>query len=228
MKAMILAAGRGERMRPLTDERPKPLVPLLGRPLIERPLRALAAQGIRDCVINLGYRGAQIREAIGDGAGYGLRVRYSEEGDPPLETGGGIFQALPLLGEAPFLVVNADVYIDLDWAAWLAQPLAEHDQACLVLVDNPEHHPGGDFALRGDRVVDAPGPACLTYSGLSILRPSLFTGCVPGRFPLAPLLRAAMARGAVAGWYNRGLWSDIGTPQRLEQLETHLRAQAQR
>jgi MurNAc alpha-1-phosphate uridylyltransferase len=219
---MILAAGRGERMRPLTDDRPKPLVALCGRPLIEQPLRALAAQGIRDCVINLGYRGAQIREAIGDGAAYGLRVQYSEEGDPPLETGGGIFQALPLLGEAPFLVVNADVYIDLDWTALLAQPLAEQDVARLVLVDNPQHHPQGDFGLRGDRVVDVADGPRLTYAGVSILRPRLFAGCRPGRFPLAPLLRTAMGRAAVAGWYHAGLWSDIGTPQRLAGLEALL------
>jgi len=197
MIAMILAAGRGERMRPLTDDRPKPLVMLAGRPLIEHSLTRLVEAGVGDFVVNLGYRGAQIREHLGDGARWNVRIRYSEEGDPPLETGGGLLQALPLLGPAPFLVVNADVYAEIDWQRLLARAarLPPADLAHLLLVPNPVFHPRGDFALLAGRIVE-PAPAdvaTLTYSGISILRPQLFAGCRPGRFPLAPLLKAAAA-----------------------------------
>lgn len=226
--AMILAAGRGERMRPLTDRLPKPLVPLAGRPLIEHALGRLLAAGVRDIVINLGYRGAQIREHLGDGAAWGARIRYSEEGDPPLETGGGLFQALPLLGAEPFLVVNADVYAELDLAplAALALALPANRLAHLVLVPNPEFHRGGDFVLDGDAIVEPADPAAprLTYSGIAVLRPQLFDGCTPGRFPMAPLWRAAAARGQVGGQRYDGRWSDVGTPQRLAELESQLQA----
>jgi MurNAc alpha-1-phosphate uridylyltransferase len=228
MIAMILAAGRGERMRPLTDDRPKPLVTLAGRPLIEHPLTQLIAAGVRDFVVNLGYRGAQIREHLGDGSRWGVRIRYSEEGDPPLETGGGLLQALPLLGPAPFLLVNADVYAQLDWSRLLmrAATLPPDDQAHLLLVRNPAFHPRGDFALIGDRVVEPvpAGAATRTYGGIAILRAELFAGCEPGRFPLAPLLRAAAARGQISGEVFDGLWSDVGTPQRLAELDALIAA----
>lgn len=230
IKAMILAAGRGERMRPLTDDRPKPLVTLAGRALIEHPLTQLVDAGVRDVVVNLGYRGVQIREQLGDGTRWGVRIAYSEEGDPPLETGGGLLRALPLLGPAPFLLVNADVYVQLDWRRLLARAAAlpAATQAHLLLVPNPPHRPQGDFALIDGRLVE-PMPAgaeTYTFAGISILRPELFAGCQPGRFPLAPLLRAAAVRGQVSGEVHRGLWSDVGTPQRLAEIEALIGARA--
>lgn len=223
MKAMILAAGRGERMRPLTDSIPKPLVSLLGRPLIEYRVLDLARAGVTEMVVNLGYRGAQIREFLGDGSRYGVHVEYSEEGEPPLETGGGIFRALPLLGDAAFIVVNADVYADFSWPELVARAkaLAGADLAHLVLVPNPAFKTVGDFALQADRVVEAEA-ASYTFSGISILRPALFDGCVDGRYPIVPLWRAAMRQGRVSGECFDGLWSDVGTPQRLAELEAAL------
>jgi MurNAc alpha-1-phosphate uridylyltransferase len=212
--AMILAAGRGERMRPLTDATPKPLLVAGGRRLIEHQLDALARAGIRDVVINHAHLGAQIEATLGDGSAYGLRLRYSREGEA-LETGGGIFRALPLLGADPFLVVNGDVWTDCDLGRL---QLGAEDLAHLVLVDNPPHHPQGDFALRDGRV-SADGPCRLTFSGIGAYRPALFAGCRPGRFPLAPLLRAAMARHAVGGERHAGRWMDIGTPERLAELD---------
>jgi len=216
--AMILAAGRGERMRPLTDHRPKPLLEAGGRPLIDHHLTALAVAGIREVVINHAHLGAQIEAALGDGAAYGLRIRYSPE-ETALETGGGIFQALPLLGPGPFLVVNGDVWTDLDLGHLR---LAAQDLAHLVLVPNPSHHPAGDFVLADGRVV-AEGPARLTFSGIGVYRAALFDGCVPGRFPLAPLLRAAIAAGRVSGEMHAGRWTDVGTPERLAALDRALR-----
>ncbi|WP_428309787.1 N-acetylmuramate alpha-1-phosphate uridylyltransferase MurU [Hydrocarboniphaga sp.] len=223
--AMILAAGRGERMRPLTDDRPKPLVTLAGRALIEHPLQALIAAGVRDFVVNLGYRGAQIRDHLGDGSSRGVRIRYSEEGDPALETGGGVHRALPLLGAAPFLLVNADVYAQIDWRALVARAatLPADTLAHLLLVPNPAFKADGDFSLIGDRVVDpVAGQTSHTFAGISIHRPELFAGCQPGRFPLLPLWRAASQRGQLGGEVFDGLWSDVGTPQRLAELETRL------
>lgn len=226
MKAMILAAGRGERMRPLSERVPKPLLPLRGRPLIEYPLRALAEAGIGRFVINLGYRGAQIREHLGDGRRLGVSIEYSDEGDEPLETGGGLLQALPLLGPEPFVVVNADVYAEYAWIELLklARHLPQGDLAHLVLVPNPAHRPQGDFALDGARLAEPPPPGAPTYTfaGLSILTPLLFAGCRPGRFPLAPLLRAAARAGRVGAELFQGRWSDVGTPQRLAELERAL------
>jgi MurNAc alpha-1-phosphate uridylyltransferase len=213
MKAMILAAGRGERMRPLTDHTPKPLLQAGGKPLIVHHIEALAAAGYRELVINHAHLGGLIEAALGDGSPWGVRIRYSPE-DNALETGGGIFNALPMLGDAPFLVVNGDVWTDFPLAS-LA--LADGDLAALVLVGNPAHHPLGDFALRGGRVANAGEPR-LTFSGIGIYHPRLFAGCRPGAFPLAPLLRGACDREQVSGVHYPGLWMDIGTPERLQRL----------
>ncbi len=214
MKAMILAAGRGERMRPLTDHTPKPLLAVRGRPLIEYHILALAAAGIRELVINHAHLGEQIVAALGDGRRFGIHIRYSPE-SPALETGGGIFRALSLLGDAPFVVVNGDVWSDYDFARLPSEP---EGLAHLVLVDNPPHHPEGDFVLRGGRV-QAQGGKKLTFSGIGVYRPQLFSGCRPGVFPLTPLLRAAMARAQVSGEHYTGIWCDVGTPERLRALD---------
>ena len=219
--AMLLAAGRGERMRPLTDQVPKPLLPAGGKPLIVWHIERLAAAGICDLVVNHAHLGSRIEQALGDGSRWGVQIRYSAEGEGrALETGGGIFRALPLLGAAPFLVINGDVWTDLDFAE-LA--IAGDDLAHLVLVDNPPHHPDGDFQLAGGRVL-ATGEPRLTYSGIGVYHPRLFADCVPGAFPLAPLLRTAMARGAVGGRHHRGSWVDVGTPARLAALDAQLRS----
>jgi len=224
MKALILAAGRGERLRPLTDHAPKPMLEAGGLPLIEHTVRALVAQGIRDLVVNLAYLGEQIRRHLGDGARFGARIRYSEEGTA-LETGGGILHALPLLGTEPFLVVNGDIASDFPYGSL---GLRHSEQlAHLVLIDNPPHHPGGDFVLQGERV-SAEGEPRLTYSGIAVLNPQLFAGRRPGRFPLAPLLREAMAQGRVSGEHFRGYWLDIGTLERLQAFDQHLRAPAEK
>lgn len=208
---MILAAGRGRRMAELTADVPKPLLEVGGEPLIERHIRALAAAGIVDIVVNLSYRGAQIRAALGEGARFGVRLAYSDEGPAALETAGGIVNALPLLGTAAFVVVNADVYTDFDFAT-LAPG---RGRAELVLVPNPSHHPEGDFTLGADGRVGAPGPA-YTLAGISVLCPSLFEDLAPGARPLKPVLDAAIATGEVYGRVHEGLWLDVGTPERLE------------
>jgi MurNAc alpha-1-phosphate uridylyltransferase len=219
VKAMILAAGRGERMRPLTDHTPKPLLRAGGHCLIEYHILALARAGITELVINHAHLGSQIEQALGDGSRYGVGISYSPEGEGrALETGGGIFRALPLLGPEPFIVVNGDVYCDYPFENLLTVP---GGLAHLVLVDNPPHHPQGDFVLSEGRVLDADGKR-LTFSGIGLYRPELFEGCEAGAFPLAPLLRQAMARGQVTGEHYRGLWMDIGTPQRLQELDTLL------
>lgn len=224
MKVMLLAAGRGERMRPLTDACPKPLLPVAGRPLIQWHLQRLAAAGLREVVINLSWLGEQIAAALGDGSAQGLRITYSREPWPALETGGGIFQALPLLGPGPFLLVNGDVFTDVDFTRIR---LAPADLAQLVLVPNPAHHPRGDFWLdaAGRVLADAAdGAARLTYSGIAVLHPGLFEGAVPGRFPLLPLLERARAAGRLGGQRHDGHWLDVGTPARLAQLDAELRA----
>ena len=217
MKAMILAAGRGERMRPLTDHTPKPLLIAGGKPLIQHHIERLAAAGIRELVINHAHLGAQIEAALGNGSGFGVEIRYSPE-EQALETGGGIFRALPLLGPEPFLVVNGDVWTDVDLAG-LA--IGAGDLAYLVLVDNPFHNPKGDFVLIDDRVQSEGAPR-LTFSGIGLYRPELFDSQTPGAFPLAPLLRQAMAAGRVGGQRHDGHWFDIGTPERLAALDAWL------
>lgn len=221
MKAMILAAGKGERMRPLTLTTPKPLIRVGGIPLIEYHLRALAKAGFTEIVINHAWLGQQIEDHLGDGSGFGLSIRFSPEGEP-LETGGGIFRALPLLGDEAFVVVNGDIWTDYDFSA-LREPL--NGLAHLVLVDNPEHHPNGDFILADGKVHDGQTPADnLTYSGIAVLHPRLFDGCTGGAFKLAPLLRAAMAEGRVSGEHLKGHWVDVGTHERLAQVETLIEA----
>jgi MurNAc alpha-1-phosphate uridylyltransferase len=223
MKAMILAAGRGERFRPITDSLPKPLIAVRGEMLIERHLRRLAVAGVREVVINLGWLGEKIETTLGDGARLGLAIAWSREGWPCLETGGGVRRALPLLGAGPFLLLNADVWTDYPLADLLQRAAAfpADDLAHMVLVPNPPHHPRGDCSLAGGRVV----PACAetyTFSGLSVLRPELFAPTDDGAFPLWPLLRQAAILGRVSGEVYAGRWSDVGTPQRLEALEHQL------
>ncbi|BBP61908.1 N-acetylmuramate alpha-1-phosphate uridylyltransferase MurU [Pseudomonas sp. St316] len=221
MKAMILAAGKGERMRPLTLTTPKPLIRVGGVPLIEYHLRALARAGFTEIVINHAWLGQQIEDHLGDGSRFGVNIGFSPEGEP-LETGGGIFRALPLLGDEAFVVVNGDVWTDYDFSA-LRRPL--EGLAHLVLVDNPEHHPNGDFILADGKVHDGQTPADnLTYSGIAVLHPRLFDGCTGGAFKLAPLLRAAMAEGRVSGEHLKGHWVDVGTHERLAQVETLIEA----
>jgi MurNAc alpha-1-phosphate uridylyltransferase len=218
---MILAAGRGERMRPLTLTRPKPLLEAGGAPLIVHHLRALAGAGFEDVVVNLSWLGVQIREALGDGSRHGLRIHYSEEGPEPLETGGGIFRALPLLGAGPFLVLNGDTWSDIPYGD-LRERLAARDLARLVLVQNPAHNENGDFVLESGRIVEASGER-LTFSGVGLYRAELFEGCRDGIFKLAPLLRAAARDGRVSGELHGGAWLDIGTPERLAELDARLR-----
>lgn len=213
--AMLLAAGRGERMRPLTDQVPKPLLTVRGKPLIVYHLEKLSRLGVQRVVINLAWLGGQIRAALGDGATWKLQIHYSDEGEQALETGGGIFQALPQLGQQPFLVVNADVFTDLDFGAIRIAPQA---LAQLVLVANPKHHPQGDFALSDGRVQEH-GAARWTYSGIGLYRPELFQGCSAGRFPLLPLLRRAIAAGQLHGQLFTGSWSDVGSVERLAALQ---------
>jgi N-acetyl-alpha-D-muramate 1-phosphate uridylyltransferase len=214
---MILAAGRGDRMRPLTDTLPKPLLPLRGKPLIEYHLENLSRAGIREFVINTGWQGERVPELLGTGKRWNARIEYSHEGWPALETGGGIFKALPLLGEEPFLLVNGDVYIECEWRNWTRRGLARGDLAHLVLVPNPAHNLRGDFGLVGSRINE--DGSQYTYSGIAVLHPELFAECKPGAFKLAPLLRRASDQGRVTGELFRGLWSDVGTPERLAHLE---------
>lgn len=216
---MILAAGRGERMRPLTDHTPKPLLDVAGKPLIVWHIERLAGLGFQKIIINHAHLGKQIEQRLGDGSEWGLSIGYSAEGEGrALETGGGIFKALPLLGEEPFLVLNGDLWCDLDFSGLQLQG---DDLAHLVLVDNPAHNPQGDFALQQGRVLSDGNP-CLTFSGIGLYRPGLFAGCEAGAFPLAPLLRKAMDKGLVSGVHFQGQWLDIGTPERLDDLNASL------
>lgn len=219
MKAMILAAGRGERLRPLTDCTPKPLIEVAGKALIVRHLEALAAAGFAEVIINLAWLGEQIRAALGQGERWGLTIRYSPEPPGALETAGGIIQALPLLGDEPFLMISGDVLCGYPLAQLkgLRPPGLGH----LVLVDNPEHHRQGDFAIAPGGLLQSGEPA-LTFSGIAVLDPALFAGLPAGRRPLRPVFEQAIARGGLSGEPYAGLWSDIGTPQRLADAERML------
>lgn len=223
MKAMILAAGRGERMRPLTDGTPKSMLRAGGKPLIQYHVERLVAAGVHQLVINHAHLGEQIEQFLGDGSRFGASICYSRE-EEPLETGGGIFKALPLLGTAPFIVINADVWSDFPLSRLRQSPCRG---AHLILVDNPRHNERGDFDLIGGSVCNGPktGSKRLTFSGMSVLSPALFTGCKPGFFALLPILQQAIEQGRVSGDYYRGAWFDVGTPQRLAALESHLEKQ---
>ncbi len=223
VKAMILAAGRGERMRPLTDHTPKPLLEVGGMPLIEHHIRRLVAAGIAELVINVSHLGEQITDWCGDGSRWGARISWSREA-LPLETAGGILNALPLLGEDAFLVVNADVWMDFDAAALAARAGALNPGcAHLLFAANPGHHRGGDFALDDDRVVPAgPGRDSLTFSGVAAYRRDFFDrlDASARSGPLRPLFERAIARGRLFGERHSGVWVDVGTPQRLEALRS--------
>ena len=232
MKALIFAAGLGERMRPLTDATPKPLLPAGGKPLITWHLERLAAAGITEVVVNISWLSEQFPAALGDGRRWGLSIHYSHEGDVPLETGGGMWHARGVLGNDPFIAINGDVWTDYEFSQLPAQPPGD---AHLVLVDNPAHNPAGDFALASDGIVRNDGAGKLTFAGIGVYRASLFDdwrrviGDTPGaraeppRFRLAPLLRAAIAEGQVTGEHHRGRWTDVGTPARLAELDAGLR-----
>jgi MurNAc alpha-1-phosphate uridylyltransferase len=226
MSALILAAGRGERMRPLTYDLPKPLLLAGGQPLIDYHVQALARASIREIVVNLSWHGDKLRSYLGDGRRYGVTFAFSEEGPEPLETGGGIHHALHLLGLDPFWVINGDISCDYQFKQ---RRLAPGTLAHLVLVPNPPHNLRGDFCLAGSRIAAGPpsGPDTRTFAGISILDPQLFADARPGRFPLAPLLRAAAERGAVTGEEYLGRWTDVGTPERLLALDAELKARKQ-
>jgi len=220
---MILAAGRGERMRPLTDRTPKPLLPVAGKPLIVWHIERLVRAGFRDIVINHAHLGDQIEALLDDGRAWGASIRYSMEPPGALETAGGIANALPLLGEETFLVVNGDIYCEWDFAR-AQTALSADDLAYLVLVPNPSHHPTGDFALNAGRVADNGEPR-YTFAGIGIYRPRIFAGIERGKpAKLAPLLRAAMATNQVGGELHTGRWVDVGTPERLAELDAELRS----
>lgn len=237
MKALIFAAGLGERMRPLTEHTPKPLLQAGGKPLIAWHLEKLAALGVEEVLVNTSWLAERFAPVLGNGARWNLRLRFLHEGDTPLETGGGMYNALPLLGDAPFLAVNGDIWSDYDFARLPREPEGD---AHLVLVDNPVHHAGGDFVLAADGRLLPEGDGKLTFSGIGMYRPSLLADwrgvigdapgadAVPPRFRLAPLLRAAMARGRIHGSHHRGAWTDVGTPARLAQLDAELTAGAAR
>ncbi|MEO6064558.1 MAG: N-acetylmuramate alpha-1-phosphate uridylyltransferase MurU [Lysobacterales bacterium] len=236
MKALILAAGRGERMRPLTLTTPKPLLRVGGKSLIEWHLARLATLGIRDVVVNTAWLAEKLQAALGDGEGYGLRIRYSHEGDTPLETGGALLHARPLLGEEPFLLVNGDIWTDFDFARLSEEPTA---MAHLVMVPVPAHAARGDFHLDTTGLLHANGDPLTTYAGIGVYRMAVLDdwqrafGAAPDgaaalpRFPLAPLLRQAMHTGLVSGELHAGKWTDVGTPERLAELDQRLRAEKQ-
>ena len=219
MRAMILAAGRGERLRPLTDHTPKPLIEAGGKPLILHLVESLVEGGIDEIIVNTAHLGEKIQERLGDGSAFGARILYSPEHEA-LETGGGIYRALPLLGEAPFLVVNGDIATDFPFGTLKDKPM---DLAHLVLVPNPDHHPQGDFGLEKGLALDDGRPRW-TFGGIGVYRPELFSECTAGRFPLAPLLRLAMKASKVSAELWPGFWMDIGTIERLEAFDQKLRS----
>ncbi len=218
MRAMILAAGRGVRMGPLTERIPKPLLTIGGEPLIVHLIGRLAKAGFNDIVINHAHLGEQIVDRLGDGKALGVQIRYSPELPQALETGGGIYNALPLLGDQPFVVVNGDIWTDFPFERLPARPSG---LAHLVLVSNPPHRVDGDFALTGGRM-SADGDPKLTFSGIGVYAAELFRDCEPGPFPLAPLLRTAAAQGLVTGEHYAGEWVDVGTEERHRALDARL------
>lgn len=221
MKAMILAAGLGTRMRPLTDHLPKPLLEVGGKPLIVWHLENLARAGFQEVIINTAWLGNRLEEALGDGRQFGLSIYWSHEPEP-LETAGGIIRALPYLGKAPFLLVNGDIWLRYDFAKLKETVLLPEQRAHLVLVNNPAHNPSGDFVLT-DKTVLSEGDNKLTFAGVSLIDPQLFEGLSQGPRPLAPLLRAAMENNQVGGEYFSGAWVDVGTPERLRELDEQIR-----
>lgn len=214
MRALIFAAGRGQRMRPLTDTTPKPLLEVGGKRLIEWHLENLATAGVRDVVINTSHLAEQFPATLGDGSRWGLHIDYTCEGPQPLETGGGMVNALPLLGDAPFIAVNGDIRTDFDFSTL---PETPQGLAHLVMIDNPAHHPHGDFVLRDGWLRDEPSPR-LTFAGIGVYRPTLLADAKPGIFSIVPLLRAAMRETKISGEHFQGPWTDVGTPQRLAAL----------
>ena len=218
MKAMILSAGYGKRLRPLTDRTPKPLVPVGGKPLIVHHLEKLAKAGFREIVINLGHLGSKIPEALGDGSSMGLDIAYSDEGPEPLETGGGITKALPLLGQETFLVVNGDVWCDLDFTTIPTQ-LPEKDDALLFLVPQPAWRENGDFSLHNDRVLESDSPNLL-YAGIALYHPRILEGAKVEKFSIVPRLRQSIGLNRVGGILHSGEWDDVGTPERLEAIQS--------
>lgn len=227
MRAMILAAGVGERMRPLTDHTPKPLLRVGDTPLIEHHIRRLASAGFNELVINVAHLGEQLVEFCGDGSQWGVNIVFSQE-EAPLETAGGIIKALPLLGELPFLVVNGDIWIDYPFERLADYSLRPNEIAHLVMVGNPPQHPAGDFQLDDyDWIrVLAPGVVGWTYAGVGIYTTEFFEGTPAGKMPLRPLLDAAIGQGSLGGERYRGRWQDVGTPDRLRELDAMVRALA--
>lgn len=225
MRAMILAAGVGERMRPLTEHTPKTLLQVAGVPLIEHHIRRLALAGMDELVINVSHLGEQIMDYCGDGSAWGVRISYSQE-DAPLETAGGIIAALPLLGDAPFLVVNGDIWIDYPFERLTAYALRADETAHLVMVGNPPQHPAGDFQLDDNDWVRVLPPAAVgwTYAGVGVYTTAFFAGYAAGKMPLRPLLDAAIGQGRLGGERYRGQWQDVGTPERLRELDARERA----
>ena len=219
MKAMILAAGYGKRLRPLTDHTPKPLVSIGGKPLIVHHLEKIAQTGIKEVVINLGHLGEKIPEALGNGDTWGLSIQYSEEGPDPLETGGGMAKALPLLGSETFLLVNGDVWCDLDFSS-IPRSLESNDQSILYLVQQPEWRERGDFSLLNGRVVESESPKYL-YAGIALYHPSILKGAKVEKFSIVPRLKQAIASDRVAGILHQGEWDDVGTPERLHAIQAN-------
>ena len=217
MKAMILAAGYGKRLRPLTDHTPKPLVPVGGKPLVVHHLEKIAKTGIRDVVINLGHLGSKIPEALGNGSQWGLSIEYSNEGPEPLETGGGMAKALPLLGTETFLLINGDVWCDLDFNT-IPKTLESNDQALLYLIPRPQWRDRGDFALEKDRVIESENPQFL-YSGIALYHPSILDGAKVEKFSIVTRLKKAISANRVAGVLHSGAWDDVGTPERLQSIQ---------
>ena len=224
-QAMVLAAGRGERMRPLTDHTPKPLLPVQGRALLDWHIAALLRDGVAQVLVNTAWLGDRLHEALGDGSALGVNIVWSDEGEP-LETAGGIVQALPLLGHEPFLLVNGDIWLRYDFTRLRDRVLGDR-LAHLLLVDNPPQHPAGDFAFEraaDSALIQPQGEEKYTFAGISLMSPHLFDGLSPGKAPLAPLLRQAIAAGRVSGEYHPGPWVDVGTPERLQALDDAIRA----